>query len=192
MTDVVALAAELLAIQSSTGAEGPAVDFVSRWLDRARLERHRAGSRQGARQRLGVARRRRRHAVDAPRHGASVHRARGSRSRGCTVAARATRRGSPRRCCAPPSASPSRASDRVDLLLVVGEEKGSDGARAANHLPATSKFLVNGEPTESTLASGREGLAARRRPHARPRRALRVPAPRRSPPSSPCSRCCRA
>ena len=32
MTDVVALAAELLALQSSTGAEGPAVDFVSRWL----------------------------------------------------------------------------------------------------------------------------------------------------------------
>src|SRR5258708_5315560 len=32
MTDVVARAAELLAIQSSTGAEGPAVDFVARWL----------------------------------------------------------------------------------------------------------------------------------------------------------------
>ena len=47
--------------------------------------------------------------------------------------------------------------DRVDLLLVIGEEKGSDGARAANHLPATSKFLVNGEPTESRLASGAKG-----------------------------------
>jgi acetylornithine deacetylase len=46
---------------------------------------------------------------------------------------------------------------RVDLLFVVGEEKGSDGARAANHLPATSKFLVNGEPTESKLASGAKG-----------------------------------
>jgi acetylornithine deacetylase len=34
MTDVVALAAELLAIQSPTGGEGPAVDFVSRWLVR--------------------------------------------------------------------------------------------------------------------------------------------------------------
>src|SRR5687768_6003996 len=32
MTDVVALAAELLALQSSTGSEGPVVDFVSRWL----------------------------------------------------------------------------------------------------------------------------------------------------------------
>src|SRR5688500_12946174 len=32
MTDVVALAAELLAIQSPTGSEGEAVDFVARWL----------------------------------------------------------------------------------------------------------------------------------------------------------------
>ena len=32
MTDVVALAADLLAIESPTGGEGKAVDFVSRWL----------------------------------------------------------------------------------------------------------------------------------------------------------------
>src|SRR5919206_575766 len=32
MTDVVALAAELLAIDSSTGAESAAIDFVARWL----------------------------------------------------------------------------------------------------------------------------------------------------------------
>ena len=47
--------------------------------------------------------------------------------------------------------------ERVDLLFVVGEEKGSDGARAANHLPATSTWLVNGEPTESRLATGCKG-----------------------------------
>jgi acetylornithine deacetylase len=51
----------------------------------------------------------------------------------------------------------SAGEQRVDLLFVVGEEKGSDGARAANHLPATSKWLVNGEPTESKLASGAKG-----------------------------------
>src|SRR5947199_3493201 len=33
MTDVVALAAELLAIDSSTGAESGAIDFVARWLN---------------------------------------------------------------------------------------------------------------------------------------------------------------
>ena len=47
--------------------------------------------------------------------------------------------------------------DRVDLLFVVGEERGSDGARSANQLPATSRFLINGEPTESILASGSKG-----------------------------------
>jgi acetylornithine deacetylase len=51
----------------------------------------------------------------------------------------------------------SAGEDRVDLLLVVGEEKGSDGARAANNLAATSRYLINGEPTESRLASGCKG-----------------------------------
>src|SRR5436190_7791859 len=46
---------------------------------------------------------------------------------------------------------------RVDLLFVVGEEKGSDGARAANTLRARSRYLINGEPTESKLASGAKG-----------------------------------
>src|SRR3954467_11079608 len=32
MADVVSLAAELLAFQSTTGSEGSVVDFVSRWL----------------------------------------------------------------------------------------------------------------------------------------------------------------
>jgi acetylornithine deacetylase len=32
MTDVVSLAAELVAIQSTTGSEGSVVDYVSRWL----------------------------------------------------------------------------------------------------------------------------------------------------------------
>src|SRR5258705_10523611 len=32
MTDVVSLAAELVAIESTTGSEGSVVDYVSRWL----------------------------------------------------------------------------------------------------------------------------------------------------------------
>src|SRR4029079_16910414 len=36
-------------------------------------------------------------------------------------------------------------------------EKGSDGARAANRLAPTSRYLINGEPTESKLASGAKG-----------------------------------
>ena len=45
----------------------------------------------------------------------------------------------------------------VALLFVVGEETTHDGASAANRVPTTSRVLVNGEPTESTLALGTKG-----------------------------------
>jgi acetylornithine deacetylase len=55
----------------------------------------------------------------------------------------------------------ARALD-VALLFVVGEETTHDGATAANewakaHLPPTPRALINGEPTESTLALGTKG-----------------------------------
>jgi acetylornithine deacetylase len=43
------------------------------------------------------------------------------------------------------------------LLLVVGEEAGSAGARAANQIANRSRYLINGEPTESRLALGSKG-----------------------------------
>ncbi len=43
------------------------------------------------------------------------------------------------------------------LLFVVGEEAGSQGARAANSIPNRSRYLINGEPTESKLALGSKG-----------------------------------
>jgi acetylornithine deacetylase len=43
------------------------------------------------------------------------------------------------------------------LLFVVGEEAGSAGARAANRIPNRSRYLINGEPTESKLAVGSKG-----------------------------------
>ena len=45
---------------------------------------------------------------------------------------------------------------RVGLLFVVGEERGSDGAKLANGTPPGSKYLIDGEPTD-----GRLGLATR-------------------------------
>jgi len=45
----------------------------------------------------------------------------------------------------------------VALLFVVGEEVSHDGAEAANRASIGSKVLVNGEPTESTLAIGTKG-----------------------------------
>jgi acetylornithine deacetylase len=43
------------------------------------------------------------------------------------------------------------------LLFVAGEERGSDGARAANGVPNRCRFLINGEPTENKLALGSKG-----------------------------------
>jgi acetylornithine deacetylase/succinyl-diaminopimelate desuccinylase-like protein len=54
----------------------------------------------------------------------------------------------------------------VALLFVVGEETCHDGAHAANEarrrglVPATNRALINGEPTESTLALGRRARSA--------------------------------
>ncbi len=43
------------------------------------------------------------------------------------------------------------------FLFVVGEEDGSDGARAANALPNRCRYLIHGEPTENKLALGSKG-----------------------------------
>lgn len=45
----------------------------------------------------------------------------------------------------------------VALLFVVGEEITHDGAHAANLVPTTTRVLINGEPTESTLGLGTKG-----------------------------------
>jgi acetylornithine deacetylase len=156
MTDVVALAAELLAIQSPTGAEQGAVDFVSRWLvsrgwnvNLQEVSRGRANvwaSRNGGGVTLST------HLDTVPPYVAP--RLDGDRlfGRGACDA-----KGIAAAMMVAAEALLHEGEERIDLLLVVGEEKGSDGARAANRLPATSRFLINGEPTESKLASGAKG-----------------------------------
>ena len=52
----------------------------------------------------------------------------------------------------------ARGERRIGLLFVVGEERGSDGAIAANTLAPGSRFLINGEPTSSVLASATRGI----------------------------------
>jgi acetylornithine deacetylase len=47
---------------------------------------------------------------------------------------------------------------RVGLLFVVGEERGSDGAAVANRHAPGSRFLINGEPTDSRLATFTRGM----------------------------------
>ncbi len=156
MIDVVAVAAELLAIDSSSGSEGRIIDYVSRWLvargwnvtvqevtpGRGNVWASRAGG-----------------GVTMSTHLDTVPpyvppRVEGSRlcGRGACDA-----KGILAAMLAAADNLATSGEERVDLLLVVGEEQGSDGARAANRLPATSRFLINGEPTESKLALGAKG-----------------------------------
>jgi len=159
MTDVVSLAAELLAIPSSTGTEGAVVDFVSRWLvargwnmslqevtrGRANIWATRGGGGGG-----GVTFST--HLDTVPPHipprldGERLYGRGSSDAKGIAAA-----------MLVAADKLVKSGEKRIDLLFVVGEEKGSDGARAANNLAATSRFLINGEPTESKLASGAKG-----------------------------------
>ena len=45
----------------------------------------------------------------------------------------------------------------IGLLFVVGEERGSDGAKTAQALATGSRFLINGEPTDNRLGIGTRG-----------------------------------
>jgi acetylornithine deacetylase len=156
MTDVVALAAELLAIESPTGAEQKAVDFVSRWLvsrgwnvtlqEVTRGRTNVWASRTGGGVTLST------HLDTVPPYIAPRLVGNKLLGRGSSDA-----KGIAAAMLVAAETLASRNEQRVDLLFVVGEEKGSDGARAANRLSPTSRFLVNGEPTESRLASGAKG-----------------------------------
>jgi acetylornithine deacetylase len=156
MTDVVALATELLSIASTTRDEGKAVDFVAGWL----VSRDWNVTVQEVTPGRGnVWARRKGGGVTLSTHLDTVPPFVPPK----LVGDKLTGRGS---CDAKGIAAAmitaaerlvATGEERVDLLFVVGEERGSDGARAANQLPATSKYLINGEPTESILASGCKG-----------------------------------
>lgn len=46
---------------------------------------------------------------------------------------------------------------RIGLVFVGGEERGSDGAKAANRIASKSRFLINGEPTDLRLGAATRG-----------------------------------
>jgi acetylornithine deacetylase len=156
MTDVVSLAAELLAIQSTTGSEAGAVDFVSRWLvargwnvTLQEVTRGRANvwaSRSGGGVTFST------HLDTVPPY--LPPRLEGTRlfGRGASDA-----KGIAAAMMVAADRLVADGEKRIELLFVVGEEKGSDGARAANNLGSKSRYLINGEPTESKLASGAKG-----------------------------------
>src|SRR5689334_17846356 len=156
MTDVVALAAELLNFDSSTGSEGDAVDFVSQWLIQRGWN---VRTQEVSKGRSNVWASRGHGVVTLSTHLDTVPPYIAPRLEGGKLLGRGScdAKGiAAAMLCAAENLT-AAGEQRVDLLFVVGEEQGSDGARAANQLPATSKFLVNGEPSESKLASGAKG-----------------------------------
>ena len=156
MTDVVSLAAELLALDSSTGTESSAVDFVSKWLVARGWN---VTLQEVTRGRANVWASRKGRGVTLSTHLDTVLPYISPRREGDRLLGRGAcdAKGIAAAMLAAADQLAKAGEERVDLLFVVGEEAGSDGARAANHLAATSKFLVNGEPTESKLASGCKG-----------------------------------
>ena len=53
----------------------------------------------------------------------------------------------------------AQGETRIALLFVVGEERGSDGARLANErAPGSARYLINGEPTDNRLGSATRGV----------------------------------
>ena len=156
MTDVVALAAELLAIPSLSSRESAVVDYVSRWLIARKwnvtvqeVSKGRGNvwaSRAGGGVTFST------HLDTVPPHVAPRMAGDKLFGRGACDA-----KGIAAAMLTAADQLVAAGEERIDLLFVVGEELGSDGARAANNLAATSRFLVNGEPTESRLASGAKG-----------------------------------
>ena len=51
-----------------------------------------------------------------------------------------------------------KGETRVGLLFVVGEERGSDGAAAADRIAPGSEYLVDGEPTDGRLGTFTRGV----------------------------------
>ena len=158
MTDVVALAAELLAIQSFTRDEGAVIDFIARWQGRSQVECGLSKRSPRVGETFGPPRWGWGDAFYPSRHCPSVHPASSRRATVCTAVAPRDAKGIAAAMLVAADLLAVAGEERVDVLLVVGEEKkGPMKLGAANNLAATSRYLINGEPTESRLASGCKG-----------------------------------
>jgi acetylornithine deacetylase len=160
--DVVDVALDLMRIESTSGSEGAVIAFVDRLLESRGWRTSRVAVTTGRDDLFATA-------TDAPLVTLSTHLD--------TVPpyippARTAERITGRGACDAKGIAAAMicaaerlrdASVPVALLFVVGEETCHDGAHAANDalrrgdLPRTSRALINGEPTESTLALGTKG-----------------------------------
>jgi len=156
-TDVVELAARLMEIDSTSGQEGAVVDWVENFLS-GRDWRVRRIPVSPGRDDLHAT------SVDAPLVTLSTHLDTvppwiPPRLDGDVLWGRGACDAKGIAAAMIVAAERLRASGiPVALLFVVGEEVSHDGAEAANRIRTTSsRVLINGEPTENTLAIGTKG-----------------------------------
>jgi acetylornithine deacetylase len=168
--DALELTRRLVALETPTGAEGPATDFLDAALRRAGYQVVRQPVSPG-RQNLYAYREPpalvfSTHLDTVPPYiplsedGESIHGRGSCDAKGLAAA-----------MVAAAERLAALGERRIGLLFVVGEENGSDGALAAADLGPRGRFLINGEPTENRLSIGQKGslrvdlLAAGRAAH---------------------------
>ena len=157
LADVVAVTRALVDIDSTTGREGEAVLWLATLLRGAGyevIEQSVEGSRRNIYAGSGKAQ------VVMSTHLDCVPPFFSSRQEGDTIYGRGS-------CDAKGAAASQVAAaeklrregvTNVGLLFVVGEERGSDGARLADQLASGSKYLINGEPTDNRLGIATRGV----------------------------------
>ena len=156
MTDVLELTRRLVAVQSPTGAEGPATDLLADELGRLGYQVQRQAVTPG-RDNLYAFREPpvvvfSTHLDTVPPHvplredEQFIH-GRGSCDAKGLAAAMVTAA----------EEVATGGERRIGLLFLVGEENGSDGARAADALGPKGRFVINGEPTENQVSIGQKG-----------------------------------
>jgi acetylornithine deacetylase len=154
--DVFELTRSLVALETPTGAEGAATDFLDAALRRAGYQVVRQPVSPG-RQNLYAYREPpalvfSTHLDTVPPYlplsedGESIHGRGSCDAKGLAAA-----------MVAAAERLAERGERRIGLLFVVGEENGSDGALAAANLGPRGRFLINGEPTENRLSIGQKG-----------------------------------
>ncbi len=154
--DVLELTRALVALETPTGAEGPATDFLDTALSRVGYRVVRQPVSPG-RQNLYAYRELptvvfSTHLDTVPPHVPLREDAESIHGRGSCDA-----KGLAAAMVAAAETLFARGERRIGLLFVVGEENGSDGARAAADLGPRGRFLINGEPTENRLSIGQKG-----------------------------------
>jgi acetylornithine deacetylase len=154
--DPIELTRALVPIASPTGEEGPAVNFVAGLLERAGWEvtrqpvgpgRENLYARRGAPELVFST-----HLDCVPPFVPLVEDDEFLRGRGTCDA-----KGIAAAMIAAAERLAASGERRIGLLFLVGEENGSDGARAAAELEPRGRFIVNGEPTENQLVTGSKG-----------------------------------